>query len=66
MKMTRHPNVLQYNDGTETEKLVQIVTERVQPLSAYLNESKDNESQKLNEISWGLHQIAVRIVSFLA
>lgn len=48
-----------FQDGVESEKLVQIVTERVTPLSSYLNESKDNESQKENEISWGLHQIAV-------
>ena len=65
MKMTRHPNILMFQDGIENEKLVQIVTERVQPLSSYLNESKDSEAQKLNEISWGLHQIAVsRCCSF--
>lgn len=64
MKMTRHPNILMFQDGIENEKLVQIVTERVQPLTNYLNESKDNDAQKLNEISWGLHQIATAL-SFL-
>ncbi len=63
MKMLRHPNVLMFQDGVESDKLVQIVTERVTPLFNYLNESKDNESQKENEISWGLHQIAVNHLS---
>ena len=61
MKMLRHPNLLGFQDGIENEKAVYIVTERIQPLFNYLNESKDNESQKENEISWGLHQIAVTI-----
>ncbi len=52
-----------FQDGVESDKLVQIVTERVTPLFNYLNESKDNESQKENEISWGLHQIAVNHLS---
>ena len=60
MKMLRHPNILMFQDGIESDKLVQIVTERVTPLLSYLDESKDTESQKENEISWGLHQIAVR------
>ena len=61
MKMLRHPNILMYHDGVENEKCVYIVTERVQPLYEYLRESKDNDSQKENEISWGLYQIAVEI-----
>ena len=59
MKMLRHPNILQFEDGIESEKGVFIVTERVQPLYSYLNASTDSESQKANEISWGLYQIAV-------
>jgi len=52
-----------FQDGIEGDKLVQIVTERVTPLFNYLIESKDNQSQKENEISWGLHQIAVSYLS---
>lgn len=55
----RHPNILLFQDGVDSDKAVFIVSERVQPLSSYLEESKDNESQKENEISWGLYQIAV-------
>lgn len=64
MKMLRHPNILMFQDGLENDKAVFIVTERVQPLLSYLRDSKDNESQRLNEISWGLHQIATAL-SFL-
>lgn len=61
MKMLRHPNILMFQDGVETDKSVQIVTERVQPLLSYLSESLDNQSQKEVEISWGLHQIATAL-----
>ena len=43
----------------KTDKAVYFVTERVQLLSTYLRDSQDNESQKENEVSWGLHQVAV-------
>jgi hypothetical protein len=56
----RHPNILMFQDGVDSDKAVFIVTERVQPLYSYLMDSKDNDSQKENEISWGLQQIAVR------
>jgi SCY1-like protein 1 len=59
MKMLRHPNILMFQEGVDSDKAVFIATERVQPLYTYLRESKDNDSQKENEISWGLYQIAV-------
>ncbi len=46
-------------DGIESEKGVFIATERVKPLYNYLNESKESDSQKENEISYGLYQISV-------
>lgn len=58
--MLRHPNILMFQDGVESDKAVYIVTERVQTLYNYLKESKESDSQKENEISWGLYQIAVR------
>jgi SCY1-like protein 1 len=59
MKMLRHPNILMFIDGIESEKGVFIATERVKPLYNYLNESKESDSQKENEISYGLYQISV-------
>ena len=55
----KHPNILMFKYGVSTEKIVQIVTERVTPLLSYLKESKDNDTQKEYEISWSLYQIAV-------
>jgi SCY1-like protein 1 len=63
-KMLRHPNVLMFQDGVDSEKAVFIATERVQPLYLYLKESNESESLKENEISWGLYQIAVNIINF--
>jgi SCY1-like protein 1 len=61
MKMLRHPNVLMFQDGVENDKAVFIATERVQPLYNYLKESKESDSQKHNEIAWGLYQIATAL-----
>ncbi|XP_078001167.1 N-terminal kinase-like protein [Glandiceps talaboti] len=62
IKTLRHPNILMYLDGLETENLLYIVTEKVEPLESYLK----THSVKTNElsISWGLHQI-VKGLSFL-
>ncbi|KAJ7307122.1 hypothetical protein JRQ81_009104 [Phrynocephalus forsythii] len=64
LKTLRHPNILSYIDGLETEKCLHVVTEPVMPLSAFL-ESRDNgKTLSELEISWGLHQI-VKALSFL-
>ncbi len=59
MKMLRHPNILMFVDGVESDKGIFIATERVKPLYDYLIDSKESDSQKENEISYGLYQIAV-------
>ena len=48
----------------QTEKVIYIATEPVTPLETHL---KNNEGDTKNElaISWGLHQTAVRHISFL-
>ena len=61
MKMLRHPNILMFQDGVENDKAVFIATERVQPLFTYLKESNESDSQKENEIAWGLYQIATAL-----
>ena len=61
MKTLRHPNILMFQDGVENDKAVFIATERVQPLYNYLRESKESDSQKQNEIAWGLYQIATAL-----
>ncbi|CAF1166461.1 unnamed protein product, partial [Didymodactylos carnosus] len=74
MKTLRHPNILNYLDGAENDKIVHIITEKVTPLDVYLLELKtgdDQNSQRddynkkdLFELAWGLYQIC-RVLSFL-
>ncbi|KAM9833591.1 N-terminal kinase-like protein isoform X1 [Syngnathus typhle] len=59
MKTLRHPNILAYVDGLETEKSLYLVTEPVTPLAVHL---KGVPSEL--EVSWGLHQI-IKALSFL-
>ncbi|XP_030425737.1 N-terminal kinase-like protein [Gopherus evgoodei] len=63
-KTLRHPNILSYIDGLETEKCLHVVTEPVTSLSTYLKSKADSGGLNEQEISWGLHQI-VKALSFL-
>ena len=45
----------------QTEKVIYIVTERVQPLEIYVKNNIHREKQNELAISWGLHQVAVSI-----
>ncbi|XP_078516995.1 N-terminal kinase-like protein isoform X2 [Lissotriton helveticus] len=64
LKTLRHPNILAYIDGLETEKGLYIVTEPVTPLNTYLKLKAEAGGLNEQEISWGLHQI-VKAISFL-
>lgn len=64
LKTLRHPNILAYIDGLETEKCLYIVTEPVTPLNTYLKLKAEAGGLNEQEISWGLHQI-VKAISFL-
>lgn len=64
IKTLRHPNILTFLDGIETEKVIYIATEPVTPLETYLKESSSEGAQNELAISWGLHQI-VKGLSFL-
>ncbi|XP_010634481.1 N-terminal kinase-like protein [Fukomys damarensis] len=64
LKTLRHPNILAYIDGLETEKCLHIVTEAVTPLGMYLKARGEAGGLKEQELSWGLHQI-VKALSFL-
>ncbi|KAJ1967566.1 Nuclear aminoacylation-dependent tRNA export pathway component [Dispira parvispora] len=55
----RHPNLLTYLDGLETEDTTYIVTHPVVPLRTYLRDSPDEQL-----VQWGLYKIA-RAVQFL-
>ncbi|XP_066205816.1 N-terminal kinase-like protein isoform X6 [Saccopteryx leptura] len=64
LKTLRHPNILAYIDGLETDKCLHIVTEAVTPLGVYLKARAEAGGPKELELSWGLHQI-VKALSFL-
>ncbi|GIY91030.1 n-terminal kinase-like protein, partial [Caerostris extrusa] len=58
LKTLRHPSILTYLDSLETDKLVYLVVEPVEPLDLFLSKKSYNSNQKLLALSWGLHQIA--------
>lgn len=59
LKTLRHPSVLQYLDSFETDKMLYVATEFVQPLGIYL-ETVDRESQQNDlYLAWGIFQITV-------
>lgn len=60
LKTLRHPNILRYIDGFESETVIYLVTELVRPLDVQLKEGESCDVV----ISWGLHQITVGL-SFL-
>ncbi|KAE8607329.1 hypothetical protein XENTR_v10011137 [Xenopus tropicalis] len=64
IKTLKHPNILSYVDGLETDKCLYIVTEPVTPLGTYVKLRTDSGGVSELEISWGLHQI-VKALSFL-
>uniref|UniRef100_H2UHD3 N-terminal kinase-like protein n=1 Tax=Takifugu rubripes TaxID=31033 RepID=H2UHD3_TAKRU len=64
MKTLRHPNILAYVDGLETEKSLYLVTEQVTPLAVHLKAQAEKGGAGDLEVSWGLHQI-VKALSFL-
>ncbi|KAL7315800.1 Nuclear aminoacylation-dependent tRNA export pathway component [Mucor circinelloides] len=49
----RHPDVLRYLDGVETEQSIMFVTDPVEPLSNQLNQDPDK-----NLVLWGLYKVA--------
>ncbi|XP_024942016.1 N-terminal kinase-like protein isoform X2 [Cephus cinctus] len=66
LKTLRHPSILAYLDSLETEKMVYLATERVEPLHSRLSRKNDTGDghQKDLYFSWGIFQIT-RALSFL-
>lgn len=66
LRTIRHPDVLKFMDGVETDSTVYIMTERVRPLSAALSEWSSKEAQEREDwLIWGLHRVSVRSNSTL-
>lgn len=59
LKTLRHPSVLQFLDSLETDKILYVATEFVQPLAIFI-EALDKDSQQTDlYLSWGVFQITV-------
>ena len=56
LKTLRHPNIIKYLDGFESENLVYVVTEPVVPLLDFLDEE---DGRNANLITWGLYQVSL-------
>lgn len=63
LRTTRHPDVLKFMDAVESDTLIYIMTERVQPLSSTPSTwVLRKASEKEDWLLWGLHRISVRDV----
>ncbi|XP_069036323.1 N-terminal kinase-like protein [Lepisosteus oculatus] len=63
-KTLRHPNILAFVDGLETERCLYVVTEPVTPLAVHLKAQAEAGGARELEVSWGLHQV-VKALSFV-
>jgi SCY1-like protein 1 len=62
LRTTRHPDILKFMDGIESDSTIYIMTERVRPLSAVLTQYSNKAVQEREDwLLWGLQRISVRI-----
>ncbi|XP_030369431.1 N-terminal kinase-like protein [Scaptodrosophila lebanonensis] len=64
LKTLRHPSILQYLDSLETDKMLYVATESVEPLGIYSARLATDNVQKGLYLAWGVFQIT-RALSFL-
>lgn len=61
LKTLRHPSVLTYLDSLETDKVLYLATEYIQPLSSHLEGLALDGPQKDLYTAWGIFQITVNL-----
>uniref|UniRef100_A0A1L8DN65 N-terminal kinase-like protein n=1 Tax=Nyssomyia neivai TaxID=330878 RepID=A0A1L8DN65_9DIPT len=64
LKTLRHPSILQYLDSVETDKVLYVATEVVEPLGTHIEKLETDGPQKDLYLAWGIFQIT-RALSFL-
>ena len=62
LKTLRHPSVLQFLDSFETDKVLYVATEYVQPLGCYIESLNGESPQNDLYLSWGIFQITVSVI----
>lgn len=64
LKTLRHPSILQFLDSLETDKMLYVATEAVEPLGNHINQLPSEGPQKDLYLAWGIFQITVSFFSF--
>ncbi|XP_071453911.1 N-terminal kinase-like protein isoform X2 [Hetaerina americana] len=64
LKSLRHPSILTYLDSLESDKVLYLATEYVEPLETHLTQLSKDGNQRDLYLSWGIFQIT-RALSFL-
>lgn len=59
VKTLRHPGLLLFIDSVETDKVIYVATENVEPLGYAMSKWEMNAKQKSLYVSWGFYQISV-------
>lgn len=57
LKTLRHPCILAYLDGVETENEICIITEHVNPLGCWLQDNQEKSVQRTDAVTWGLQNV---------
>lgn len=60
LKTLRHPSILQFLDSLETDKMLYVATEAVEPLGTHIAKLATDGPQKDLYLAWGVFQITVR------
>lgn len=64
LKTLRHPSILQFLDSLETDKVLYVATEQVEPLGTHFEKQAGEGPQRELYMAWGIFQIT-RALSFL-
>lgn len=64
LKTLRHPSVLQFLDSLETDKVLYVATEYVEPLGTLIDHLDMDPPQRSLYLAWGIFQITVCDMSF--
>lgn len=59
LKTLRHPSILTYLDSLESDKVLYLATEYIEPLANHLDKMILEGPQKDLYIAWGIFQITV-------
>lgn len=62
LKTLRHPSILQFLDSLETDKVLYVATECVEPFGGCIDKLEMETGQKELYLAWGIFQITVSYI----